>query len=260
MNRRVLLSALPAALVSFRMDYADNLLSLLQRTPEAYSHKAMDPPASSSRMDLFEYAIAKEESGFIFFDDKARSPAGCAETLERFLIKANQPQQGWLLLGPEGVIAPQDYKHGTAVTGFAVTIGVSPIDQHCKPIGKPQPFDMSDLYNVNTISEGLATIFKGAPNSRCRAITYWVVDKGSGQVQSTNTPSKDQWTDFMRLGFKSAPVTILKGCEMAEPHEEALVYEFEKSPMEKTWTFKARGDDVQTHLKASGLWAPMGLK
>lgn len=211
-------------------------------------------------MDLYSYAEANQENTYIFAKEEAAGPEGCADILGKFLIKAKQFQQGWLLLGKDGVIAPNDFTEDTQILGFGVTIGVAPIDGNCKPIGKAKPFQFSDLVNLNAVSQSLSTIFKGASNKRCRAITFWVIDKGIGQTQSTNQPGKELWENFMRVGSKSPPTKLLEHCQMVEPHQLALVYEFEQSPMEKTWHFKPNGDEVQTHLKASGLWAPLGLK
>lgn len=265
MNRRALLSALPMVLAAQKIGFAESAGSIFLSNSDRGENESAPPPAASSRLDISAIVEARADAQdlsvlkFIFSQDEAAKPPGFAHILNSYLLKAHQPEQGWLLLGDKGIVAPQDYKAGTAIDGFAVTIGIVPIDDDCKPVGKPRPFQVTDLLDKKVWSGKLDRMFKGAPNSRCRAITFWVTDHGTGQVQSENKPDQDAWTNFLRLGTKSPPVALLKGCEMEKPHLLALVYEFEKKPTETAWSFKSPGDEVEKHLKASGLWTPLGL-
>jgi hypothetical protein len=223
------------------------------------------PPAASSRLDLTEFANTQKMNDFIGFSDAGRDAASLATLLSAALIRANQQDQAWLLLGSQGIIPHEDYDKNLFIRGFAVITDLVEIDAKDKPTGsfadEVTHLSALDFFNKDSALAMISTMIEGKPNARYRVVGFWVNDVGKGQVQTTQRASKEQWQALMSAGDKAPPLQVLKNTSFIKPHITALVYEYQASAIKGgAPTFVPKGDSVTKHLKASGMWSALGLK
>lgn len=223
------------------------------------------PPAASSRLDLTQYATAHNFKNFVGLVDASRDAKSLATLLSAAIIKADQQEQAWLLLGDKGILPRNEYGNDPSISGFAVITDLVEIDANDKPKAVLTDimthYTALDFFNKETAMAMLSAIVKGRPNGRFRVIGLWVNDVGHGTVQTTQHASSVQWQALMNAGDKAPPLQVLRSTNFSEPHVTALVYEYQVSAINGgQFTFVPQGDPVMKHLKASGLWTALGLQ
>lgn len=195
-------------------------------------------------------------------------------------FKSALDAKGYLLQDWKFVEDPNSRKGGAEVLnqsdkadicGFSVSTQVEQVDDQGKAVPGSARYDLDHPPTNRLLRSSILRLLRGAPPGKYRFFTF-IAANSQNFHQNGQISAPLDWNEKVRNGARLPDLALLRRIPIHPTRSEHskdfdttldvifLVYEFERSPIDGTMTFRPEAEDIDAQLKNSGLWDELGLQ